>query len=179
MSAWDMWHVTSALLHGADKATSSAVKDLAGKGGDNQLRPDWYEYTDLDGKVYYWNEITGENTYSPPTQQLDSCLMYLRDRVGVPRDMGQAAALQLRAHLNWAIEILSTVWRLLASIPQNDGRVLLSRRQLQSLRQGNIATLTSQWALCLVLDRRNTWSFLCQNPSPHSSPLQKSLQLIH
>lgn len=102
-------HVTSALLHGADKATSSAVKDLAGKGGDNQLRPDWYEYTDLDGKVYYWNEITGENTYSPPTQQLDSCLMYLRDRVGVPRDMGQAAALQLRAHLNWAIEILSTV----------------------------------------------------------------------
>ena len=37
---------------------------------------------------------------------LASCLAYLRDRVGVPRDMGQAAAMQFRAHLNWAIELL-------------------------------------------------------------------------
>ena len=34
------------------------------------------------------------------------CLAYLRDRIGVPRDMGQAAALSLRAHLNWAIDEL-------------------------------------------------------------------------
>ena len=34
---------------------------------------------------------------------LASCLGYLRDRIGVPRDMGQAAALELRAHLNWAM----------------------------------------------------------------------------
>ena len=35
--------------------------------------------------------------------QLDACLAYLRDRVGVPRDMPAPAAAALRAHLNWAI----------------------------------------------------------------------------
>ena len=34
---------------------------------------------------------------------LASCLEYLRDRVGVPRDMGQAAAMHFRAHINWLI----------------------------------------------------------------------------
>ena len=49
--------------------------------------------------------MTGDTRWSPPTGQLDACLAYLRDRVGVPRDMGAAAARALRAHLNWAIEL--------------------------------------------------------------------------
>ena len=38
--------------------------------------------------------------------KLADCLVYLRDRVGVPRDMGQAAAVALRSHLNWAIGLM-------------------------------------------------------------------------
>ena len=32
---------------------------------------------------------------------------YLRDRVGVPRDLPYPAARQLRAHLNWLIDTLA------------------------------------------------------------------------
>jgi glutathione S-transferase len=34
-------------------------------------------------------------------------LEYLRDRVGVPRDLDLPAARQLRAHLNWAADLLA------------------------------------------------------------------------
>ena len=33
--------------------------------------------------------------------------MYIRDRVGVPRDLPLPAARQLRAHLNWLIDMLT------------------------------------------------------------------------
>jgi glutathione S-transferase len=36
------------------------------------------------------------------------CLQYLRDRIGVPRDMTYPAARQLRAHLNWCSDQLQT-----------------------------------------------------------------------
>ena len=45
-------------------------------------------------------------SYTPPTRQLDHCLAYLRDRVGVPRDLSPAAALELRRQLNAMIELV-------------------------------------------------------------------------
>jgi glutathione S-transferase len=45
-----------------------------------------------------------------PKEQVDgvvSSLAYLRDRIGVPRDLPLAAARYLRAYLNWAIAVLS------------------------------------------------------------------------
>lgn len=101
-------HVTAALLNGVDCVEADiATVDLAGQAGDGALRDYWDEYTDNDGQRYWWNEITGEPTYTAPTMQLDTCLAYLRDRVGVPRDMGAGAAMQLRSHLNWAIDLLN------------------------------------------------------------------------
>ena len=102
-------HVTAALLNDtADPSSGSiAAEDLAGEAGDGTLREYWSEYTDNVGQIYWWNEITGEAQYTAPTKQLDTCLAYLRDRVGVPRDLSPGAAAQFRAHLNWAIALLN------------------------------------------------------------------------
>ena len=118
-------HVTSALLHGYDNkdVVDAAITDLAGRAGDGTLRDNWYQYPietgdggddddddDKDDSImyYWWNDETGDVTYTPPTKQLDTCIMYLRDRIGVPRDgISEAAAMQLRGHLNWCIDILN------------------------------------------------------------------------
>jgi glutathione S-transferase len=41
-----------------------------------------------------------------PKAEVRLALEYLRERVGVPRDMSLHAALYLRAHLNWMIQVL-------------------------------------------------------------------------
>jgi glutathione S-transferase len=99
-------HVTHALVEGIDHDSSPAHKDLAGMAGNVELRENWEAYPDDHDPslTYYWNCETGEVTWTPPTQQLDTCLAYLRDRIGVPRDMSAAAAMHLRAYLNWAIQ---------------------------------------------------------------------------
>jgi len=40
------------------------------------------------------------------SKDVSKSLAYLRDRIGVPRDLPLAAARHLRAHLNWAIDLL-------------------------------------------------------------------------
>ena len=39
-----------------------------------------------------------------PRTEVVACLTYLRDRVGVPRDMTVHGARQLRAHINWLMD---------------------------------------------------------------------------
>jgi len=43
---------------------------------------------------------------SEMTKDVVNSLAYLRDRIGVPRDLPLASGRTFRAHLNWAIEIL-------------------------------------------------------------------------
>ena len=101
-------HVTWSLIGGINVAFQNAKRDMAGKcdsADQAELRPNWDEYQDATGQIYWWNEVTGESTWTAPTRQIDTCLAYLRDRIGVPRDLSEPAAMQLRAHLNWAIEL--------------------------------------------------------------------------
>lgn len=98
-------HVANALLNGANSVEKLAYHDLQGVCVNEELLEGWEAYEE-DGRTYYWNHETGDVAWTPPTGDLSGCLAYLRDRVGVPRDMSYPAARQLRMHLNWAIEIL-------------------------------------------------------------------------
>mmetsp|Transcript_7119 Transcript_7119/g.8096 ORF Transcript_7119/g.8096 Transcript_7119/m.8096 type:complete len:588 (+) Transcript_7119:216-1979(+) len=66
------------------------------------------EETEVD-HLNYLKNLEDSLTSQIPSEKRDdviNSLAYLRDRVGVPRDLPLAAGRQLRAHLNWAIGVL-------------------------------------------------------------------------
>ena len=81
-----------------DAALRVVCQGLLGKAGNNS-----------DDHMTYLKSLE-ENLCDAVPQNLTSdvknSLAYLRDRVGVPRDLPLASGRQLRAHLNWAIDAL-------------------------------------------------------------------------
>ena len=73
-----MRHVAEALLIGPDQASQTLRQGQQAAAGDDALSG----------------------------QPVCAAAAYLRDRVGVPRDLPLPAARQLRAHLNWLIDEL-------------------------------------------------------------------------
>lgn len=73
------------------------LKGLLGE-SDNQV--DHMAYLDTLEKQLH------DAVPSKRTKDVVNSLAYLRDRVGVPRDLPLASGRTLRAHLNWAIDTL-------------------------------------------------------------------------
>lgn len=61
---------------------------------------------DTEGSVESYVNVLKQAVPSNQIEGVKSSLAYLRDRVGVPRDLPLAAARYLRAYLNWAIDSL-------------------------------------------------------------------------
>lgn len=101
-------HVAASLVDGVDVAAGAAQADLSTVVGDDASLADGWSgpWEDCDGRPYYWDDESGASSYTRPTRELDDCLAYLRDRIGVPRDLPLPAAMMLRKHLNWAIAIV-------------------------------------------------------------------------
>jgi glutathione S-transferase len=49
--------------------------------------------------------LDGQPSSDEVVNAVQASLEYLRDRIGVPRDMQLPAARQLRAHLNWTLDL--------------------------------------------------------------------------
>mmetsp|Transcript_32567 Transcript_32567/g.46971 ORF Transcript_32567/g.46971 Transcript_32567/m.46971 type:complete len:487 (+) Transcript_32567:45-1505(+) len=62
----------------------------------------------LLGGVHNINPNPNLSLSQDDKKNLIACVTYLRDRIGVPRDMSYPAARQLRAHLNWIADNLLT-----------------------------------------------------------------------
>jgi hypothetical protein len=71
----------------------------------------------IQSSIHYFMNITTtlKNTksfsspcviISPISLQVKQSLLYLRERIGVPRDMSVHGARQFRAHINWFIDQL-------------------------------------------------------------------------
>ena len=66
------------------------------------------ESDDHDTTLANLTPVLKDAVDSDVNDDVASSLAYLRDRVGVPRDMPLAAARHFRAHLNWAIDAISS-----------------------------------------------------------------------
>ena len=88
-------HVMVVLLNGVDDS-ADITTTIATKAGTGKLQEAWAAYVHKGtGHTYFWKYKTCDVVYTAPTRQLNTCLVYLRDIIGVPRDMNLPAAMQL------------------------------------------------------------------------------------
>ena len=96
-----------AVLGTVDAVLRTVCVALLENGNDDDAQPDATKLQRIAQLISTTLEQGSSSSDDFLNGVLDS-LVYLRDRVGVPRDMRLPAARQLRAHLNWAIANLDT-----------------------------------------------------------------------
>jgi glutathione S-transferase len=84
------------LVPDVDTALKVVCRALLAEGGDEAHA----------AALQYMKQSLQTEVPKNKARDVSSALAYLRDRVGVPRDLPLAAARQLRAHLNEAINVL-------------------------------------------------------------------------